>query len=135
MTDEPQDQNTTTDTPSGKPPKDACTMAMLTHLLAFCGLTGIPFANILWPLVLWLVKKDSHPFIDDQGKESLNFQITAMIGVVALGVLSIIPFAICLTLPLLAALGITVIVFVIIASIKTSDGVAYRYPLSLRLIK
>jgi len=138
MTDEPQDPTPETETPgtpSEKPPKDVCTMAMLTHLLAFCGVVGIPFGNVLGPLVLWLVKKADHPFIDDQGKESLNFQITVMIAVVPLVILSLLPFVFCLTLPLLMALGIAAIVFVIIAAIKANEGEAYRYPFTLRLIK
>jgi len=135
MTDESQDQNTATDTSSEKPPKEVCTMAMLTHLLAFCGVIGIPFGNVLGPLILWLVKKNDHPFIDDQGKESLNFQITVMIGVVSLVVLSLIPLVFCLTLPLILAIGVTAIVFVIIAAIKANEGEKYRYPFTLRLIK
>src|SRR4051794_22840279 len=62
---------------AGPPPtKDAVTMGMLCHLL------GI-FTGFLGPLIIWLLKKDEHPFIDDQGKEALNFQIVAMLATFA----------------------------------------------------
>ena len=137
MTDQPtmESLTETPEPPHGTPTKEAKTMAMLTHLLALCGFVGIPFGNVLGPLILWLVKKDEHPFIDDQGKESLNFQITATIIGVVLGIASLIPLVFCITLPLLVALLIAVLVFVIIAAIKANEGVPYRYPFTLRLIK
>src|SRR5690242_19907337 len=69
-------------------PKDSSdrTMGMLCHLLAFSG-HFIPFGHIIGPLVLWLIKKDDSPFVDDQGKESLNFQITMTIAGVVAGIL------------------------------------------------
>ena len=129
------DEASANETFSDRPPKSACTLAMVTHLMAFCGLTMIPFANVIGPLVLWLVKKDEHPFIDDQGKESLNFQITSMIAIAPLGLLSLIPLVFCITIPLIMLLGIVVFVFIVMAAIKANEGVAYRYPISIRFIK
>ena len=112
-------------------PNDARTMGMLCHLLSLVGLLGIPFGNILGPLIIWLVKKNDHPFIDDQGKESLNFQITVMIAI-----LICIPLMfVCVGFILAPAIGIAAVVLVIIASIRASKGEAYRYPWTLRLIK
>src|SRR5262245_10976235 len=53
---------------------------MLAHLTALSGLIGVPFGHILGPLVIWLIKRQEIPFVDDQGKESLNFQITSVIA-------------------------------------------------------
>jgi uncharacterized Tic20 family protein len=61
------------------PSSEEKTLGMLCHLMAFCGYV-IPFGNLLGPLVIWLTKKDASPFVDDQGKESLNFQITVSIA-------------------------------------------------------
>jgi len=112
------------------PDKNARTMGMLCHLLAICGVV-IPLGNIVGPLVIWLLKKDEHPFIDDQGKESLNFQITVTIALAVSGLL------ICVTIGfvLMPIVGIAALVFVIIAAIKANDGEAYRYPLTIRLLK
>jgi uncharacterized Tic20 family protein len=104
------------------PDKDAITMGMLCHLL------GI-FTGFLGPLIIWLIKKDSSPFVDDQGKEALNFQIVALIATFACFL------GFCLAPILIAAVQITRIVFSIIATVKTNQGIAYRYPVTFRLIK
>ncbi|MCX7426701.1 MAG: DUF4870 domain-containing protein [Planctomycetia bacterium] len=104
---------------------------MLCHLLALCMFTCIPFANIFGPLVLWLIKKDDYPFVDDQGKESVNFQITMSLAAIACFILSLAGISIFLGLALLAVN----LVFIIIATIKANNGEAYRYPFCLRLIK
>ena len=91
----------------------------------------------LGPLVIWLLKRDTMPFVADQGKEALNFAITVSIACLALLLLTVMSLgvAILLTLPLLALIGIVALVFVIIGAIKANEGVAYRYPISLRLVK
>jgi len=104
--------------------KDSRNMAMLCHLLGF-------FTSFIGPLVIWLVKKDEDSFVDDQGKEALNFQITI---VIAMAVASLLTF-ICIGIPLLIAIPIVDLVFCIIASVKASSGVAYRYPLTIRFLK
>lgn len=77
------------------------------------------------------LKKDESAFINDQGKEALNFQISVTIY----AFISIILIFILIGIPILIALGIFILVFVIIASINSYDGKAYRYPLTFRLIK
>ena len=103
---------------------------MLCHLTALIGFIGIPFGNLLGPLVVWLVKKNDDPFIDEQGRESLNFQISMTIYMIVAGLL----WFICIGIPLLIALAIADVILVIVASLKISDGEPYRYPLTIRLI-
>ncbi len=112
------------------PPKER-TMGMAAHLAAFAMLTGIPFANILGPLVVWLVKKDTMPFVDEQGKESLNFQITLTIALLCSLLLCLVLIGL-LLLPIVCIGGL---IFTIIGAIKANNGEHYRYPLTLRLIK
>ena len=64
---------------SPTPSPEARQWAMFCHFAAFAGLL-IPFGNLLGPLVVWQLKRESDPFIDKQGKESLNFQITVAIA-------------------------------------------------------
>ncbi len=106
------------------------TMAMLCHLLALAGLV-IPFGNILGPLIVWLMKKDTSELVNDQGKESLNFQISFTIYGFVAAILSLIVIGI----PIAIALVVFWAVMVIMASIKANEGERYRYPLNLRLIK
>ena len=116
--------------------------AMFAHLSALLG--GIITAGwagclgcFIGPLVIWLVKKETMPFVDDQGKEALNFNITVAIAFFVLFVLTIVTLGIgaLISVPLFFVIGIGWLVLTIIASIKANDGVAYRYPLTLRLIK
>ncbi|MBN8741526.1 MAG: DUF4870 domain-containing protein [Xanthomonadaceae bacterium] len=111
---------------------------MFAHLSSLLGalLTG-GVGVFIGPLVIWLIKKETMPFVDDQGKEALNFNITIAIVGVALIVLSVITFGIGLILALPVGLAVSVawLVFTVIAAIKSSEGVSYRYPLTLRLIK
>ena len=104
--------------------KDARTFAMLAHLLAI-------FTSFLGPLIIWLVKKDEHPYVNEQGKEALNFQITVAIAYIAAGLLT---FA-CIGFLLLPAVGILDLIFCIMACIAANKGEHYRYPLSIRFIK
>jgi uncharacterized Tic20 family protein len=104
--------------------------AMLCHLSAFAGYL-VPFGNILGPLVIWLIKKDQYAFVDDQGKEALNFQISIMIWAAVAAVLCFVIIGI----PLLIAVVIFSIVMTIVAAIKANGGESYRYPLTIRLIQ
>lgn len=105
------------------------TMGMLCHLLAFSGYV-IPFGHLIGPLVMWLVKKDESAFVDANGKESLNFQITVTIAVIVSAILCLVLIGF-LLLPVVFVGGI---VLTIIASIKANEGKVYRYPVCLRLI-
>ena len=128
---ENQQQSVTPETPKVEDvSKDARTFGMLCHLLAFAGFV-IPLGNIIGPLVIWLLKREEYPFVDDQGKESLNFQISLLIYLVISGILVIVVIGIFL----LIALGIFMIVMVIIATIRANEGQKYRYPMTIRLIQ
>lgn len=125
----------------GIPSAEERQWAMFAHLSALLGgiLTGA-FGGLgvfIGPLVIWLVKKETMPFVDDQGKEALNFNITMGIIGLALLVLSVLTFGIGLLLavPVGLVVGVGWLVFTIIAAIKSNEGVAYRYPVCLRLVK
>ncbi|MEX0676285.1 MAG: DUF4870 domain-containing protein [Pirellulales bacterium] len=106
---------------------DARNWAMLCHLSALAGLIAPGVAMFIGPLVVWLLKRNDHPFIDDQGKEALNFQISMLIYVVLL-------CCIVIGIPIAILLVVVNIVFVVIAAVKSNGGVVYRYPMTLRLI-
>lgn len=114
---------------SDLPPKNARTWAMLCHISALIGHI-IPFGNIFGPLVVWLIKKDEHPFIDDQGKEAINFQITVTIAFLISGVLVFVFIGVVL----LPIVYVVAMILLVIATIKANEGVRYRYPWVLRLI-
>lgn len=111
--------------------KEEQNWAMYCHLAALIGFI-IPLGNVLGPLVIWLMKKDTMPQVDIHGKESLNFQITVLLAVIACLVLSVILIGF-LLLPIV---GLAALVLTIMAAVKVSNGqLDYRYPIALRLIK
>ena len=103
--------------------------AMFAHLSALIGFI-IPFGNLLGPLVIWLMKKETMPFVDQQGKEALNFQITVTIAMMVSAILIIVVIG----FVLMFIIGLAALILTIMAGIKANEGVAYRYPFTLRLI-
>ena len=115
--------------------------ALGCHLAGLAGVVfQVPFAGIIAPLVIWLIKKDDHPFVDDQGKEALNFQITVAIALVGTGLIGSVVtfltlgFAACVFFPLWFGIWIGNIILCIVAAIRANSGETYRYPMALRFI-
>lgn len=103
--------------------------AMLCHLSALAILV-IPFGNIIGPLIIWLIKKDEYPFVDEQGKESLNFQISMTVYMLV----SFLLIFVIIGILLLIGLAIAGIVLIIIAAVKANAGEHYEYPFTIKFI-
>lgn len=113
-----------------RPTKEERTWAMIAHLSAYLGHFIPGLGQIIGPLIVWLLKRDSSAFVANQAKEALNAQIT-------LTILFMIAFVLCWVLigfAMLAVLWIADVVLVIIAAVNAYDGKAYRYPFILRLV-
>ena len=106
------------------------TWTVLCHASALAGLFFHFLGHLLGPLIVWLVKRGDSPEIDAHGKESLNFQLSMLIYDAIAAVLCIVLIGI----PILIALWLLNTVFVIIASVKASEGTLYRYPFTIRFI-
>lgn len=100
------------------------------HVAAFAGLI-FPLGNIIAPLVIWMLKKDEYQFVEDQGKEVLNFQITAMLALFIAGLLIIVFIGYVLMMAIVAV----VFIYTIKGIVKTSEGQMYKYPFSIQFIK
>jgi len=120
----------TPQTPQPLPSQEARQWAMFCHLAAFLGLV-FPFGNLIGPLIVWQIKKDLDPFVDAQGKEALNFQISVAIAFM----ISVLLMLVVVGFLLASLVCIGAIVLTIIAGIKANEGQAYRYPFSWRLVK
>ncbi len=110
--------------PSSVVSQDEKTLGIVMHVLC---LVGFP---ILGPLIIWLIKKDSSRYLDQQGRELLNFQISYF-------VYALIALALCFILigfPLLIVIGIASIVLTIIGIVKASEGSVYHFPFTIRLL-
>jgi len=113
------------------------TWNMLCHLSALAGYI-IPFGNVLGPLLIWQIKKNEFPSVEEHGKAALNFQLTVLIALVVAGAAAILLSFVCigfLLIPVVIAVALCGLIFAIIAGIKANNGEAYRYPWSLTLIK
>lgn len=103
--------------------KDAKNMATLCHILGLVGFPG--------PLLVWLLTKDRDKFIDDNGKEAVNYQLSMLIYFFAAWVLCLVLIGFFL-IPALIVLNT---ILVILGAVKASDGQSYRYPIAIRFIK
>ena len=109
---------------------DEKNLGMLCHLSALAGFT-FPFGNIIAPLVIWLMKRETMPFVNGEGMESLNFQITMSIA----ALLCIPLIFVFIGLLLLPAVALVNLIFIIVAAVTASKGTPYRYPICIRFIK
>lgn len=126
---------------SGSPSAEERQWAMFAHLsILVGGLVTAGWAGSLGafigPLVIWLVKKDTMPFVADQAREALNFGIVVSALLFILYVLTLLTLGLLffITIPLSMLVGVGALVFLIIAAIKANEGVAYRYPFNVRLV-
>ncbi|MBM7644575.1 putative Tic20 family protein [Scopulibacillus daqui] len=111
--------------------RNETTAAIFTHISSFSIFIGIPFGNLIGPLVLWLIFRKQSELADENGKEAVNFQISIMIYFIISAILCLILIGFLLLL----AVCIVWFIFVIIATVQASEGKVYRYPLTIRFIK
>jgi uncharacterized Tic20 family protein len=102
------------------------TNAFLIHISAFAGFV-FPFGQIITPLIAWQTLKDRSPFLDEQGKEAINFNLSYtlyafILSIMGLGAISVILYLV----------GISLI---IIAALKAKEGESYKYPFTIKFIK
>jgi hypothetical protein len=116
--------------PAASPSREERQWAMLCHMSAMLMYATL-IGGFIAPLIIWLLKRDEMPFVADQGRETLNFQITTLLALCVCGVLVL------LIIPILLIGVILVFHFIvtIVAAVKVSEGVVYRYPICWRVIR
>ncbi|HEB58961.1 MAG TPA: DUF4870 domain-containing protein [Gammaproteobacteria bacterium] len=124
-TDKTENETTTSELSA-----DEKNMAMFCHLSAFLGIL-IPLANVIAPLIIWLIKKDEMPFVDRHGREALNFQISMTIYFFVSFILMFV------FIGWLLAFGLAIfgLVVTIIAAVKASSGEEWQYPLRIPFVQ
>ncbi len=112
--------------------------AMFCHLAGLAGLSPIlpAIGSAVAPLVIWQLKADEFPFVAEQGRRAVNFQLSmllyAAIGIIIcfvslIGVF-LIPVVFCV-------FGLIDLIFVLIAAVRANRGQHYRYPFTIRFFK
>ena len=110
--------------------KSSINWGMLCHLAGLTTYLGIPLGNIIAPLVIWLLKKDTIPLVNEQGRESVNFNISYTLYALVAGVLCYVVVGF-VVLPVVI---VAHIVLAIRATMKANRGESVHYPFSLRFI-
>ncbi len=132
--------------------------AAIIHLSALSGYIGVPFGSILGPLITWLIWRKESPFVDENGKEALNFNLSLWLYqflAVILGVIMFLtpiiniatsdnpdPITLLFSIPGLwlylggfGLISLYRLIMAIIAAVKAGDGEVFHYPLSIRFVK
>jgi uncharacterized protein len=104
--------------------------SMLCHLSAFAGFF-FPFGGIIGPLICWLTRRDESSWVNQNGKASLNFQLSMLLYMV----LAIPLCFIIIGIPIIMVLGTLKVVCIIIASVRAPKGELFRYPLVIPFIQ
>ncbi|MBJ9974360.1 DUF4870 domain-containing protein [Pseudomonas sp. S75] len=117
-------------TPIDIPNAEVRQWAMFCHFSALLGLV-MPLGHLLGPLVMWIWKRESDPFVDAHGKEALNFQITVTLA----GFICFLLMFVVIGIVLFAILAVAVLILIILAGVRANEGKPYRYPLTWRPIK
>ncbi len=108
--------------------------ATFCHLGALGIFIAPGIGHIIGPLIFWLIKRQDSSFIDDHGKEALNFQISISIYWLICIILIFTVVLSLVAIPLLVALSIFWLIAIIIAAVRANDGRDYRYPLTIRFL-
>ncbi|MEX2598035.1 MAG: DUF4870 domain-containing protein [Dehalococcoidia bacterium] len=139
--DKPQEEGREPEVPATPPPSgnseispqemETRRWAALLHASALAGyFIPIPFGTVVLPLILWLVKKNDLPALDEHGKAAVNFQITMAIA----AIVSVILMFVLIGFLLLPAVAIYALVEIILNAIRASNGESPNYRISLRLL-
>ncbi len=133
----------------------------LTGLLAIlvCSFAPIPFLGALFPYIAWRLGRDRHPFIDEQGRAAINFQLSMSIYLLVAVVLwlflafttcmiavsgaasvqtlfgSILSWTMILGIAAIVVFAIFMLSVIIFAALKADRGQSYRYPFSLHFLQ
>lgn len=106
------------------------TYTLFMHLAGLLGF--VVFVPVVPTLIMWAVKKERSPFIDDHGREAMNAQISYLIY--TLGLMAISPLTCWVSLAAAGLMPIAALVFTILAAVSASKGEYHRYPATLRMI-
>jgi uncharacterized protein len=117
-------------TEKGASDNDFRTWAMVLHLSLLAGYTVVPLVGLIAPIVIWQIKKNEMPAIDEHGKIVVNWIISSLIY----SAIGFVLMFILIGVPILIALYVLGIVFPIIGAIKANSGIAWKYPLSINFI-
>lgn len=123
---------------TGEIEKEARVWAMFCHLAGLAGLSPIlpVIGGIVAPLVIWQLKGGEFPFVAEQGRRAVNFQLSMLLyGTIGTIVCFVSLVGIRLIPVIFCVVGLVDLIFVLIAAVRANRGEHYRYPLTIRFVK
>jgi uncharacterized Tic20 family protein len=115
------------------PTHDDRNLALIAHLSGLAGVLGAGMIGFLGPLIIYLMKKDTSPYVEAQAKEALNFQITLLL--ISIPCFFLVAISCGTLFPLIIVPMALQVIFGIIAALAVRDGSHYRYPFNFRLLQ
>lgn len=109
--------------------QDTKTWAMILHFSLLAGWV-VPLAGLIAPIIIWQIKKEELPGIDEHGKTALNFILSMLLYGLIASLLVMVVVGIVLV-PLLVIVGI---VYPIMGGIKANEGELWSYPGIIRFV-
>ncbi len=106
---------------------------MFAHLASLAGII-IPLGNLLGPLIVWLVKKDSSPFVRNAAAGAFNFSITMALISILGWILNFTVVLAIIGIPLVLLGAFGAIVLGVVGAIKSWNGVAFTYPFQFKIL-
>ena len=109
--------------PQPETSREARNMAMLCHLLGVAGF----FA----PLVIWLIEREKHRFVDEHGREAMNYQVSLLLYYAV----SFLLTPLIVGALMLCVLSVVHVVLIIMGAVKASHGEPWHYPIAVSFLK
>jgi uncharacterized Tic20 family protein len=106
------------------PTQDEKNLGLIMHVLSLVGF------SLIGPLIVWLIKKDESAFIDIQGRELLNFQLSFLIY----AIVSLVLCLVFIGFAMLFVVIMTSFILNIIGLVKATEGKIYRFPMTIKML-
>ena len=118
--------------------KDARMWAMFCHLAGLAGLSPLlpAIGCVIAPLVIWQLRADKFPFVAEQGRRAVNFQLSMLLYVTIGIIICFVSIVGTFLVPIVFCVFCLIdVIFVLIAAVEANRGEHYRYPFSIRFFK
>lgn len=122
------------------------TYALFNHLVGLVSVSdGMGILSLVGAIIMWRIRAKDSPFLDDHGRESVNFQISLLLyligGALVGGLITAITLGIgAIVVVPLGGIGIVFLIVLrlvgcIRGAIAANRGEYYRYPMCIRFIQ
>jgi uncharacterized Tic20 family protein len=123
---------------TGEIDKEERKWAMFCHLAGLAGLSPIlpAVGSAVAPLLIWQLKADEFPFVAEQGRRAVNFQLSMLLYVTIGTIICIASLVGAFLIPVVfCVFGLVDVIFVLLAAVRANSGRHYRYPLTIRFFR